>query len=238
MGACLGYNPTIAPPVKVNSARRVVSVPNSKQVKIKPPTCSPVKKVDDNVPSKSLSNFPTPIYNRRRWAPFTPRIPIYEFLTTRRKLSQNYFCDLRCGNHQECMLNFCVCGTTAAGHPSFMMTTLRLTDLYFALFAIVFKPMLPSRMVLTTQKCVHQTTCIVTVLKTMAGYLYLRLVNMVFLLCVFSAIFSISGNANGISWKLVWFVKNWRQRQLMRLLLCLKNRKFRQAGLITVVGCS
>jgi hypothetical protein len=72
-----------APPVKVNSVCRVFSVLNSERVKIKPFTCSPVE-VDNIDPSKSLSVFPTPIYFRRRQAPFTPRISIYELPTTRR----------------------------------------------------------------------------------------------------------------------------------------------------------
>ncbi len=92
--------------------RRVASVANSEQVKIKPSTCSPVE-VDDIVPSKSLSTFSTPLYIRRRRAPFPPRIPIYELPTTRRKLSQNYFCNFGWSGHQERQLNFCACGTSA-----------------------------------------------------------------------------------------------------------------------------
>ena len=111
VGGCHGYNPTGAPPVMVNSVRRVASVPNSERVKIKPPTISPVE-VDDIVPSKSLSVFPTPIYFRRRRAPRYFSTLICELPTTRRKLSQNYFCDFGWSSHSERELNFCACGTS------------------------------------------------------------------------------------------------------------------------------
>ena len=141
MRGCIGYNPTGVLPVKVSTVRCMSSMPNATRSQVQPPS-DRSEGIDDIVPSSRLSDVSTPIFIRRRRAPPTTRIIIYELPTMRRKLSQNYFTTL--GGIPRLSVNCAVARASLPvlnfGRASIMRIIQAMNDHLVVFFATGFKP--------------------------------------------------------------------------------------------------